>query len=116
MIPPLGFDPTDPEAHGVDPTSKYNPLNTDFLDTPLVIPVGDDVVIEYGLESVMMPEEKAREVMNDLTVYFNDKDVIKNKEDLKRAAPGLQIFEASEMPNLEKLMREWNRGERPETD
>lgn len=103
MIPPLGFDPTDPDEH-----HEILPFKPDFLDTPLVIPVGDDVVIEYGLESVMMPESKAREVMNDLTVYFHDKDIIR-----ERCKPE-NIFEVNEMPNLEKLMREWN--ENPETD
>lgn len=114
MIPPLGFDPTDPDEH-----HEILPFKPDFLDTPLVIPVGNDVVIEYGLESVMMPEVKAREVMNDLAVYFHDKDIIKKKEDLERTFKPENIFEVSEMPNLEKLMREWNRkdeNENPETD
>lgn len=46
-------------------------------------------------------------------------DTIRSTEDLERAVhevePGLPIFEVTEMPELEKLIKEWNK-EKEEDD
>lgn len=94
---------------------KPDEPKVNFKDIPLVFPIGEQMVIEFNEESVMMPEEKAREVMNDLIVYFNDRDVIKKPEDLERIFNPSEIYPVDEMPNLRNLLREWNNEKNKET-